>query len=243
MRQAGGEVHEEPALTWVSAGPRILFYSGVVRTRLPGQDADRMIESVVSRFRERGWLLAWWVLPPSRPADLARRLADHGFAERTHDLGMAADLGAVPEAVPLPAGVTIDLVRTRGELEDWLRAFGAGFGIRDEIVAEYAKLPLGVPPAESRFRYYLARAGGAPVATALWFPAEGAAVLDEITTVPAMRRRGIGTAITQAALRDARTMGYRTAVLVASEMGAPVYRRLGFKAYGPRQIYLPPVSR
>lgn len=241
MRQAGGEVHDEPALTWVSAGAHIPFYSGVVRTRLAAEDADRVIASVVSRFRERGWLLAWWVMPASRPADLAQRLTECGFTERWQDLGMAADLRVLPDAVPLPAGVAVERVRTRDGLEDWLRAFGAGFRLRDEVLAEYSKLPLGVPPAESAFHYYLARARGAPVATALWFPAPDAAVIDEIATVPAMRNQGIGTAVTHAALRDAQLAGYRTAVLVASEAGASVYRRLGFEAHGRRRIYLQPV--
>ncbi len=76
----------------------------------------------------------------------------------------------------------------------------------------------------------------------MWFPAERAAVLDEIATIPGMRRRCIGTAVTHAALQDARLAGYDTAVLVASEAGTPVYHRLGFQAHGRRQIYLRAIS-
>jgi ribosomal protein S18 acetylase RimI-like enzyme len=242
VRQGGGEVHDEPALTWVSTGTRIPFYNGVVRTRLSDRDADRVIETVTAEFHARGRLMGWWVMPPSRPIDLAARLAARGFAPWMGDLGMAADLAGVPEAVPMPPEVTIERVRTLEALEDWLRAFGAGFGVPEWGLAIYRRLPAGVPPAESRFSFYLARAAGVPVATSMWFPAERAAVLDEIATVPAMRRRGIGTAVTHAALQDARRAGYDTAVLVASASGAPVYRRLGFKAYGRRQIYLQTVS-
>lgn len=238
VRQAGGTVHEDSRLTWISTGSPLRFYNGVVRTRLASPDADREIDSVVSRFRERGWLMVWWVMPSSRPPDLAARLAAHGFALRDQDLAMAVELAALPGSVPVPAGVTIERVRTRGAMDDWLRAFGAGFRIPDEGLAEYSKLPLGVAPAESAFRYYLARADGAPVATALWYPDGDVAVIDEVATIPAMRRRGIGTAVTYAALHDARAAGQRTGVLVASDAGAPVYRRLGFGAYGPRYLYL-----
>jgi ribosomal protein S18 acetylase RimI-like enzyme len=140
--------------------------------------------------------------------------------------------------VPLPPNVTVERVRTIEALEDWLRAFGAGFGVPERGLALYRRLPAGVPPAESTFRFYLARAAGVPVATSMWYPAPEAAVIDEIATVPEMRRRGIGTAVTYAALRDAQMTGYRTGVLVASKAGEPVYRRLGFKAYGRREIYL-----
>lgn len=238
MRQGGGEVREEPSFTWVSTATRVPFYSGVIRTRLSDGDADRTIDAVTADFETRGWLMGWWVMPSSRPADLGARLAAHGFTEWGSDLGMAVDLARIPETVPLPPDVTIERVRSMDGLEDWLRAFGAGFGVPERGMARYRRLPMGAPPDRSRFRFFLARSGGTPVATALWYPAERAAVFDEIATVPAMRRRGIGTAVTHAILRDARLAGYRTAVLVASQAGIPVYRQLGFEAHGRRRIYL-----
>jgi ribosomal protein S18 acetylase RimI-like enzyme len=237
VRQAGGVVHEDPQLTWISTGARIRFYNGVIRTRLDPADADRVIHAVADEFRERDWLMAWWVMPNSHPADLAPRLAAQGFTLWDGDLGMAADLDAIPDGAPPPTGVTIERIRTEAGLEDWLRAFGEGFGVPEAALADYARLPRGVAPEQSLFRYYLARADGVPAGTALWFPAQDAAVLDEIATVPPMRRRGIANAVTYAALRDARDAGYRTAVLVASEAGAGVYRRLGFRSYGHRYIY------
>jgi GNAT superfamily N-acetyltransferase len=52
-----------------------------------------------------------------------------------------------------------------------------------------------------------------------------------VCTVEPARRRGIGTAITLAALREAWDLGYTVGVLGSSEMGYPVYRRLGFVEY------------
>jgi ribosomal protein S18 acetylase RimI-like enzyme len=238
VRQAGGRVHEDPSLTWLSTGTRIPYYNGVVRTRLSAADAGAAIEAVSRMFHEQDWLMSWWVMPQSRPADLAARLTSRGFALWGGDLGMAVDLGGVPAAVPLPSGVTVERVETTEGMFDWLRAFGRGFGIDEARLAIYSSLPLGVPPSQSRFRFFLARAAGLPTATSLWFPADDAAVLDEIATVPEQRRRGMATAVTHAALADARVAGYRTAVLVASEAGVPVYRRLGFESYGRRTIYL-----
>ncbi len=42
---------------------------------------------------------------------------------------------------------------------------------------------------------------------------------------------GIGTVLTLAPMEDARQLGYRIAVLQASRMGEPVYRKIGFKSY------------
>jgi ribosomal protein S18 acetylase RimI-like enzyme len=238
VRQAGGTVHDDPALTWVSTGTRVLFYNGVLRTRLAPEDADRVIAAVTAEFRRRDWTMAWWVMPNSRPADLADRLRAQGFTPWGGDLGMVVDLDTIPESVPLPPEVSIERVRSDAALDDWLQVFGDGFGIPEAILAEYARLPRGVPPAQSLFRFYLARSDGLPAAAALWFPAPDAALLDEIATIPALRRRGIATAVTHRALSDARAEGYRTAVLVASQAGTGVYRRLGFHSYGRRQIYM-----
>jgi ribosomal protein S18 acetylase RimI-like enzyme len=231
-------VHEDPELTWIATPAPNRFYNGVVHTRLSETGADAAIGSVAEHFRRHNWLLAWWVMPNSRPGDLAKRLSARAFAPWTTDLGMAADLGSLADSATPPSGVTVERVRTDTDLGDWLRAFGRGFGLSDAVVARYAQLPRGVPPAQSLFRFYVARAGAAPVGSAFWFPAPDAALIDEVATIPEMRRRGVATALTHAALQDAKAEGYRTAVLVASEAGKGVYRRLGFHSYGRREVYL-----
>lgn len=47
--------------------------------------------------------------------------------------------------------------------------------------------------------------------------------------MPEHRRQGLGSIITAAPLAEARRRGYRVAVLHATEMGYPVYQRLGFE--------------
>jgi len=93
-----------------------------------------------------------------------------------------------------------------------------------EIVA-MARDDLGDAGAAS---YYLARLHGEPVATAALTLAAGVAGLFAVATIEAARGRGIGTAVTMAPLLDARARGYCVGVLQASEMGYPVYARMGF---------------
>jgi GNAT superfamily N-acetyltransferase len=50
-----------------------------------------------------------------------------------------------------------------------------------------------------------------------------------IWVAPAVRRRGLGRAITEAVIEELEGSGCRTLVLVATEAGRPVYERLGFE--------------
>jgi GNAT superfamily N-acetyltransferase len=85
--------------------------------------------------------------------------------------------------------------------------------------------------------FYLARLHGEPVAASALYRDPRVAGLYEVCTIPSARRHGIGAAITLAPLLDARAMGYRIAVLQASPMGEPVYRRLGFTSYCTLDAY------
>jgi ribosomal protein S18 acetylase RimI-like enzyme len=59
-----------------------------------------------------------------------------------------------------------------------------------------------------------------------------------VATLPAARRRGIGSALTLRALLEGRARGYRVGVLAAEEAGVGLYRRLGLQEYCKIGCYL-----
>ncbi|HEU4421172.1 MAG TPA: GNAT family N-acetyltransferase [Pilimelia sp.] len=65
----------------------------------------------------------------------------------------------------------------------------------------------------------------------------GVAGLYCVATAPDARGNGAGTAITLAALDDARRRGYRTAVPGAEAPAVSLYRRLGFRRRGLMTIW------
>jgi GNAT superfamily N-acetyltransferase len=237
-RAAGGEERDDGRVRWTIGGSPIDYHNCVVAADLTEREADGVILESVKLLRAHGVPGTWHVGPSMRPADLGERLVRHGFADGGADIGMAVDLAALPEHVPAPADLAITRVADEPGLGVWSETLGRGFGEGERearwVGATYAKIGLGegVP-----WRHYVGTLGGEPVATTSLFVAAGAAGIYFVLTVPEARRRGIGAAITLAALLDARAMGLRLGVLGSSPMGHPVYRRLGFEEHCRIRIY------
>ena len=80
-------------------------------------------------------------------------------------------------------------------------------------------------------RHYLGRLASVPVATSAMLFASGVAGVYCISTVERVRRQSIGASVPLVAFREARDLGFTVGVLGSSEMGYPVYRRLGLIEY------------
>jgi GNAT superfamily N-acetyltransferase len=65
------------------------------------------------------------------------------------------------------------------------------------------------------------------------------AEVNSVTTKPGYERRGYGTAMTWAVLAEGARRGCVTAILTATKMGYPVYRRMGFVPLAVYRTYLP----
>ncbi len=231
----GGEVYDNPDFLWVTTGVPIDFYNGVFRCHLDPLRIDAQITEMMEEFRRRQLPMYWQVGPSSQPADLQHRLLAHGFLHEEDEPGMALDLLAMNEDFSAPAGLDIRLVEDLSALNEWFAVWL--FGAPDAIpLFQRIHAQLGFGP-DLPWRYYLGYVEGKPVATVLLVFGAGVAAVHWVVTLPEMRHQGIGTAMTLAALREARTIGYRIAILTASPYGEGIYRRIGFRAYGTISKY------
>ena len=78
---------------------------------------------------------------------------------------------------------------------------------------------------------------GVPVATACLFLDGESAGVYNVGTLPEHRGRGIGAAMTRAALQVADEQDYTVTTLLATEKGISLYRALGFEDVGTFGIY------
>ena len=141
--------------------------------------------------------------------------------------GLVADPWATPVMVlapirPAPSPPSGIVIRTGGRdlFEDWHTALGSG-----EIYRSVFGRTLVADPNVRLAVGYLA---GAPVSGAAAIRTERTIGIYSVGTVEAARRRGIGRALTWAVI-DAGRAAWVIAILQSSEMGAPVYRSMGFE--------------
>jgi ribosomal protein S18 acetylase RimI-like enzyme len=145
---------------------------------------------------------------------------------------MAIDLNQLPSPSS-STGLKIVPVTTERETEVFARTLNAGdFQAPPEIARSIPDLlrpswTEGGP--EPHLRCFVGYREGVPVATSLRFLSDGVVGIYGVATIPEERRRGYGASLTLAALEDGRARGYGVGVLIATAMGEPVYRRLGFQ--------------
>jgi GNAT superfamily N-acetyltransferase len=230
------DIKVDDDVVWGSTGLPIQAFNGAVGATFRPETADARIETVLDYFRELRLDMSWWVGPTS-PAWLGERLVAHGLMPDYVAPGMAMSLEGW-SAAPLPEGLTIEVTRDAATFHEAM-----------DVMFEAFEMPRDVQPLfEERFgdysfgpraqqRTYLARFDGRPVATSLSAPLDGVVGIYNVATVAAARRRGAGSAITAAAMADARAQGATWAILESSDMGRPVYERLGFRQVTEVAIY------
>jgi GNAT superfamily N-acetyltransferase len=226
----GGEVVEGGDVTTCSTGLPFRSINGAVANHLDLDPAvaDRRIAEVGTWFEARGVQWRWLVGPTSRPVDLGERLLRAGYELVSDSPGMALDLATFEPQAP-PAGVEIVTVDDLAGLEVWEELQRRALALDDTRARAWRDAHDRALSTDVPLRDWIALLDGVPVAAAALFVAADVAGIYNVATVPEARGRGIGRAVTTAALVAAVARGQRTAVLGSSEMGYPVYRRLGFR--------------
>ncbi len=90
---------------------------------------------------------------------------------------------------------------------------------------------------------YVGYADGAPVASGLGWRSGRTIGVYSIATIESARRRGYGATMTARVMADGVAAGCDVAALQASDMGRPIYERLGFRTVVRYAAYLEPALR
>lgn len=231
VRVPGAEIHDDPGLLWYSVPSTSSWLNGASRTDLSAAAADEAIRLVVDSLHPLGRNVTWHVGPSTRPKDFTTRLEAAGFQRPSHEAaGMVVALSAVSRP-PQPGGLEVRPAQSDEDLVDWLDAFLRAFGKEPQGRKHPWFTPFGHLgfDADGPCQLFVGRVGDDAVSTSLGFIGGGAVGIYGVGTVPDARGRGYGSAVTLAAMDWGREKGADVAILHATELGEPVYRRLGFE--------------
>lgn len=179
------------------------------------------------------WLRSQDVEPSVRAAD---DVVDDAFLELAGRLGFARDewaepgmaLHPLPQRPPLPPGLAIEAA-SPATIDRWYRANAAGFDKGESglgFVDDLFPPDLAGDPDVGLLGGYL---DNEPVACSIALRSGSVVGIYAVGTSERARRRGIGTAMTWAAVDEGRHWGCDVAVLQASGMGQPIYQAMGFR--------------
>jgi ribosomal protein S18 acetylase RimI-like enzyme len=220
VRPIGGD----HALAFVSDSPFGML-NPVVRFRAEDTTADAAIGELLGAAARRS-LDQWWWGGPGDPADLGRRLTAAGLTAHAPSPGMARGLAGW-SAEPAPEG--LEIAPVDGDLDAYFDVFLPTFDLPEEhwpaMRRAYAAMS-----GDPRVHNFLGRLDGQVVAcSTLLLDDGGTAGVWNVATTAAVRGRGVGTAMTAAAMSAGAARGARDAILIASPLGEPVYQRMGFR--------------
>lgn len=231
---------DDDVLAYVSDLPFPLFSGAVAPTFAAGAELRRA-EKVLEVLYANGSPFQWWAGPLTRSPAVEELLGAHGLVTEGLTPGMHADLAAVhlPESREGGLGdLVVEVCTAEGDWWAANRVFVEAFALPEELVDVFGEMWRHVPGLVQ----LLARLDGVPVGCAAGVAVDGVMGIYNVGTLERARRRGVGRAVTAAAMRIGRDQGCHSAILHASELGYPVYESLGFDHVTDvsQHVWLPP---
>jgi GNAT superfamily N-acetyltransferase len=221
-------VEQDGLLLFAGSSDFLAFCNGVRRVddRVPGGD-------VLSTARE--WFAArgrgWSTWTRSLPVDDDLRDAVEAAGMMTLGEGAPQMICRAPLATePLPSGVTIDPVDGPDDVAHFARINGEAYtvyGMPAEASASHFDGPNALVGPSTHA--VLARLDGEPVGAVVITMSHGIAGVYWVGVLEPARGRGIAAALMRHITNLGFDLGAANVQLQASEMGEPIYRRLGYE--------------
>ena len=244
----GSQIEETTRISRHLAFPTNPMYKGVWGTNLAPNEVEPAIQETVQWFKSRGApFFFWWTGPSTEPENMGEYLVAHGLIDMEGQgqnmaagmkmsavgaPGMVADLSKIDESVleKTPPGLEMKDVQNEKDLQDFKQVLIEGYDIPAPMADGWVQAAHEFGIGKTPWRLVLGRLNGEAVATHIVFNGAGVVGVYGIAVLPSARGKGIGAAITLKPVLEARDEEeYNYAVLFSTEMGAPVYERIGFR--------------
>jgi GNAT superfamily N-acetyltransferase len=201
----------------------------VIANKPAGDDLPALLLELEERAREMSVPVTVILFPDTGLTEKAALLEQRGWALIDNMPGMWMDLPEDFATGQLAEGVSVEHAASEAGLEAATQLLTDGYPIPMEVSTFFMKgIHLTGEATGGQLANFVARVDGVPAACSSVCIEHGVAGVYCVATLEHFRGRGLGTAITRAAMTYAAEQGARHALLHATEMGAPIYRKIGF---------------
>ena len=219
----GSLVRRRDGVALIATGLPIALFNQVL---IEGDHwSPEAITEAVGSLRDRGgpFLLNLRVGPDDAAIPVAVDLDLRPLSARPWMPGMALH---PMRAVAVAGSHDIRRVTDPTGIDDHIRAAAIGFEMPEPMLRS---IMAGSLDAGDDVTVYVAYLESQPVGAGLGMRTGRTIGIYNIATVPSARRRGLGAAMTMRIVDDGAAAGCDVAILQASDMGRPIYERLGFR--------------
>lgn len=200
-------------------------FSGVIETEKTPNITEEHIDNVLSLFNKSKLPFLWWTAEN-------KKLEKRGFQFGGVMRGISLDLkNEIPTTHAAPSDLKVKQVKTDQELKDFNILLAKGFGMDSELLVQQTHAANHSMMKEGSVVHYLGYIKDLPVGVASISFCPDSAGIWNFTTLPEYRRKGIGTALLNTSLAEAKKRGYKEtmAILMPKGMAWGVFRQKGFK--------------
>lgn len=213
-----GAVRETSGTFAFATGLPLPMFNGCIVTD-PGRASG--LEAALAWLAGLGVPYTMWV-PGAVPAEVEALAEQHGLDPEPQPLpGMV--LNPVPPSPAVPRGLVVE--RVDGSRTADFATVVVDLGLGEEVAAQLTS-PSFTGRDVDLFVGYL---DGVPVGTSVAVSSARAGGVVNVLTLQDARGRGVGTALTWAAVQAGVARGHDTVALQATPMGLPVYQAMGFE--------------
>lgn len=198
-------------------------FNGVVRL-LPQSAVGAAVGAARRGLTGVSW---WWWVGPDSAEDTAALLRRHGGRQVASLPVMVRSLARPTGPQEAHAGLRVEQVRGAERLAELVGTYRTSMGVGPELQAGMVRIEARREDNADIVRL-AAVLEGKVVGTTVVIAAHGVAGIFLVHVAEAHRRRGVGAALTAAALQVGRERGMGAAALVASPAGEALYRQFGF---------------
>ena len=192
------------------------------------------LDDILLPYRERNNRSILFLFPNAHPTNISSYAGMTLIHERPC---MAIHTSQV--SYSLPDNFKITLVKDEQDIEAWVSVQSqTNGGFEEAVFQTYTQAIANTLANSSNQRAFIGWENDSPVASSLLILEAGVAGIYQVATIEQVRGKGYGRAMTGYPLTMASHAGYEVGILMATEMGFPLYEKMGFEKLFHANVHL-----